>query len=361
VALPPHSAAWVEELLGAPVPEERAAPCHECAMCAPAGEQLQPTQIVFDRRTKCCTYLPRLHNFLVGRILSDDSEASAKGRATVEARILAGVAVTPLGLLANDAYKLLYKHGRDRTFGMTLALRCPHYLEDEGGACGVWQHREATCATWFCKYERGVVAHRFWRAMHRLLVGVERSLAEWCVLELDPGRESLEALFPLPPAIEGSLSIEPGDLDGTVAPARYALEWGRWAGRELEYYRECARLVERLSWDDVLARCGAQARAHARLAEMAYGDLGPTELPDRLRVAPYQVAATGTEAAQIWTYSRYDLRAVPSALVAALPRFDARPTSEVVAELAKEAGLELEPELLGLLLEFGLLEPAQGA
>ena len=41
----------------------------------------------YNPETKCCTYMPELWNFLVGRILDDDSADTALGRASVEARI----------------------------------------------------------------------------------------------------------------------------------------------------------------------------------------------------------------------------------------------------------------------------------
>ena len=54
--------------------------------------------LVFAAETKCCTYVPEVPNFLVGRILDDPDPAFAPGRATVNQRIDARVSVTPLGL-----------------------------------------------------------------------------------------------------------------------------------------------------------------------------------------------------------------------------------------------------------------------
>lgn len=115
----------------------------------------------FDPQVKCCTYLPELPNFLVGRILADEDPALAVGRATVEKRLQAGVAVTPLGLDRTPFYDLLYQHA-DTAFGRSHTLRCPHYIE-EGGLCGIWQHRNSVCATWFCKHVRGAMGFRFWK------------------------------------------------------------------------------------------------------------------------------------------------------------------------------------------------------
>src|SRR5581483_9117563 len=100
--------------------------------------------VFFDPGAKCCTYNPRLPNFLVGRILSDDDPAALRGRATVEERIRRRVAVTPLGLLHDPVQRLLYDHSKGASFGRSAALLCPHYLKDSG-QCGVWKNRESTC------------------------------------------------------------------------------------------------------------------------------------------------------------------------------------------------------------------------
>jgi hypothetical protein len=47
---------------------------------------------------------------LAGDLLSDESPESAEGRITVERRLTAGVAVTPLGLERAPVYNVLYSH-----------------------------------------------------------------------------------------------------------------------------------------------------------------------------------------------------------------------------------------------------------
>jgi hypothetical protein len=144
--LPPLYARWMAELLAGPIPDETAATCDRCAMCVPdAARSFRPD-------TKCCTFLPTLHNFLVGRVLADSDPESATGRATVIARMQKKVGVNPLGLGPTRAHNLIYEDGGHAVFGKSRALLCPHYLD---GMCGVWKHRESTCATWFCKYVRG--------------------------------------------------------------------------------------------------------------------------------------------------------------------------------------------------------------
>src|SRR5262245_26034784 len=96
--LPPLYARWMDELLGQPIAPERSATCDSCAMVAPPTEATAGSAFYFSPETKCCTYLPQLPNFLVGRVLRDDDPDAATGRATVEKRIDARSGVTPMGL-----------------------------------------------------------------------------------------------------------------------------------------------------------------------------------------------------------------------------------------------------------------------
>ena len=153
--LPPLYAGWVEELLSGPVPEETRATCHNCAML-PRESDGAPDVLHFHPATKCCTFVPLLPNFLVGRILADSDPAGASGRRSVLERLRAADGVSPLGLDVPRRYGFLYGHNGG--FGRTPSMRCPHYLETEGGLCGVWKHRNSICSTWFCKHDRGAAA-----------------------------------------------------------------------------------------------------------------------------------------------------------------------------------------------------------
>src|SRR4029077_8749799 len=142
--LPPLYAKWVGDLLGGAIPREFRATCDNCAMREGTGEGAGAAHYYFDPVIKCCTYIPELPNFLVGRILSDNDPAAQFGRTTVEKRIKDGIAVTPLGLAQPPVFSLLYRSS-EQSFGRSSSLRCPHYIED-GGRCGVWRNRDSTCA-----------------------------------------------------------------------------------------------------------------------------------------------------------------------------------------------------------------------
>jgi len=241
--LPPLYARWMDPLLGGPIPPETNATCHDCAMAPPPGEQARPGAYV-DPRLRCCTYFPDLPNFLVGRILADEGPALAAGRARVAAS-LGSVTCTPRGLHPPAAWRLLYREAAEGFFGRARSLLCPYYLE-EGGLCGIWRHRRSTCATWFCKHVRGAVGLRFWNTLHALLSAVEQQLAGWCIVQLDPGPEALRRCFAFP-GERNEPRLDAAQLDDAADPTGRRALWGRWHGREREYFEECARRVSALS------------------------------------------------------------------------------------------------------------------
>lgn len=354
--LPPLYETWMAHVLPGPIPEETRATCQHCAMCPPTSSEALPTPApeFFHPQTKCCTYLPRLPNFLVGRILVDETPETAAGRASVDQRIQRRVAVTPLGLAADAHFTLVYRAGRDATFGKSVPLRCPHYLE-EGGLCGIWRHREATCVTWFCKHVRGAVGLQFWQTLKRLLATIEENLAQWCVGQLDLGSEALRILFaPLSPS-DGNSLLERNELKGTVDPAHYRAIWGAWAGREHDFYRASAALVEALTWEEIGARCGPTFPILLRLTQEAYQALVAETIPPLLQVRPLREIRLEGRSCQVVTYNRYDPLRLPSALLNALPAFDGRPLERVRQTLASGQHLLLDDALIRKLADFEML------
>lgn len=352
--LPALYETWVVRVLPGPIPEETQATCQHCAMCPPASNvpgEMTPL-LSFNPQTKCCTYLPRIPNFLVGSILADETPEMKPGRATVEQRILQNIAVTPFGLEKTRLFHLLYREGGEATFGRSRALRCPHYLEEGGGLCGIWRYREATCVTWFCKYERGAVGRNFWEMLRQLLHFLEESLARWCIHQLEIGGEALHALF----AYVAKPPLERDQLDGIADPARQRLLWGKWSGHEQEFYRESAALVNALSWEDICAICGPELPIWLQLTREAYSSLLDRTLPQALSVRrPLQMLHRGQRHSQLTSYNGSDPLQLPNVLMDAFPYFDGRPLEEALQAIAHEKHLVLDETLLRKLVDFEIL------
>jgi len=340
---PPLYAAWMDELFAGPIPDEPRATCLDCAMCESADSYSASPERFFHPATKCCTYLPELANYLVGRILADDDPAAAKGRASIEARINSGIAVAPFGLLSPPRFAQAYDNLSDDAFGREPGLRCPHYLDQEGGLCGIWKNRNSVCSTWFCKLERGAVALNYWDAARELLSAVEIDLARWLMLELS-----------LNHAARGPLDANAfNDMADPDARRRI---WGDWFGREREFYLACARLVDPLSWRDALAICGPETQTRARLAQEAYRRMTSDELPSRLKLGAFTATESGPGRCRVESkmYDREGLNLSQAAL-RVLPCFDGGPTAEVLDQIEREHRLRLGAGLLRRLADFGIL------
>jgi hypothetical protein len=303
-------------------------------MCAPAGAPPRPGGLYFNPGVKCCTFWPVLPNFLVGRILRDLDPERGRGRASVQARIAGGIAVTPLGLGRSSAQLC-----PDEGFGQDEAFLCPHFILEGGGTCGIWPHREATCATFFCKFVRGAVGAKFWSALHHLLEAVEQALTWHCVERLDLGGVAVRSLL------------------GGSGDARTL--WGRWAGREGAFYEAAAGVVETLTWKEILERGGPQLRLHAQLTLEAHARLRAPAIPaGPLRLGTFVVTDRGPDAVRVATYSASDPLSLPPALFDVLRTFEGRPAAEALKIIAAEQGLAIKPAVVGRLLDFEVLVPS---
>lgn len=352
--LPPLYARWIEHLLPGPIPEETGATCRDCAMLPREGAA-HSGELHFHPGAKCCSYFPRLPNFLVGQILGDES-LEGPGRETILGLLRAGEGVNPLGLDRPRRYGLLYD--RSAGFGRTPSLVCPHYISEDGGLCAIWQHRNGVCSTWFCKHVRGAVGEAFWDALQCLLSQIEIDLGWWAAVQVDPGTEAIGELIRLrmrPPPER----LSAAEVEGTVVPAAYASVWGDWLGREEEFFRECARRVEALSWSEVVAACHPAVPALARLTHNAYDRLVSSEIPDRLRMGPFRIIRNDGPRALVDCYREHDPLSLSRTLLHILPEFDGRPTEEVLAELPGKYGTGLAPRLVQKLVDFRVLVSAE--
>jgi hypothetical protein len=358
--LPPLYEKWIAELVGGAIPRESRATCDNCAMCN--GDKEQDAAVgqtyFFDPVIKCCTWVPNLHNFLVGRILSDTDPAAQFGRATVEKRIAEGIGVSPLGLAPSPVFSLLYRNSSE-SFGRSRSLSCPHYIAD-GGRCGIWRNRNSVCTTWFCKHVRGNVGFTFWRdSLQRLLQAAEKALARWCLLELKFDDEALRHLVGTDDWTGDTDTVTGALLDNRVDRSMYARIWGKWRGREQEFFSQCGELVSPLSWSDALAIGGPEARVFARLTQESYDRLISDEVPSALKVGPFHLVQIENATTRVNSYSVYDPLDVPQAVMELLHYFDGRPTERALAAIADERGVRVEPALVRKLVDFKLLVPAE--
>jgi hypothetical protein len=154
--------------------------------------------------------------------------------------------------------------------------------------------------------------------------------------------------------------LDAAGLDHRVDEAAYERLWGAWCRRESDFYQRCAELVSPLSLAEVLAICGPDARAQALLTRHAFAKLTRHDVPTALEVGAFRVVERLHGATRLVSYSEYDPIDAPDAIMSVLPAFDGRPTVEALAAIADERGIQLTPDLVRKLVDFGILtEPAK--
>lgn len=319
------------------------------------------TDISFNPVTKCCTYHPELHNFIAGNILADERPEGYAARRTLERRIADRVAVTPLAIAPPPLYQVLYNNsalaGPD-VFGRAEALRCPFYLE-HSGQCGIWLHREVVCSTFFCKYARGPAGRHFWRALAGFLGQLEFTVRTWALDQIDPSGSLSNASL----TAEGrkqSKSIDESGLAGKLPPGAYERLWGPFVGREVELYRACAELVNKLDFGQVMELGGAISATGARTLVAMHKRLLDTDFPESLRRGANPVIQLGRGPGKIRVKSNsspYDYIDLPIESLSAASRLLDRPLAEARAEL-RAAGLDLDDQALRWLIDFEVVAPA---
>jgi hypothetical protein len=334
--------AWIDQLLAGPIPAETKATCENCAML-PQGEPLAGG-VYFHPTTRCCTFQPALANYRAGLILADDDTGLAAGRHTVESRLAARIAVTPLGMNPSARFLLLYENASG-AFGRGPELGCPHQIE---GQCGIWAHRPATCTTWFCKHVRGATGFEFWKDLGRLLNEVDSQLGLWCAVEMGIEVEQLARLLESRP-------MDATDLGAAIPDSVYRRFWGSWVGREAEFYRACAELVRPLAWDEITRICGPRLGILSRMVLDRYRKVTSEEPLESPRVGLIQIERIVGGKYSAVTYSPYDRLKISAELAAVLPHFDGRPVGTVVEEIRTQRGIRIDPALVRRMADFRVL------
>jgi len=344
-ALPPLYQRWADAFLAAPIPRERVATCSDCAMCT-STEHGTAEPGSYERTLKCCTYFPRLPNFLVGRALDVDSTGAAQLRRFIADQDQGAALATLLGVRSPLRYSSYYAVAGSE-FGRDPALLCPYAIYSEGpegSRCGIWQYRNAVCSTYFCKHVRGRTGQTFWESFRNLLNEMEVSLAWWAVAELIPQAGELMVL---------GATDDPHTLELPTATE----VWGFWPGSREDYYRACAERVESLRWDEALAISGAKATIRAREVLARFKKLSSDAVPTRARVGPYQVLQQGLKRSLVHAPGGCEAFQLPSVLLPLLSHFDGRPTDLVLAEIKERSGVGIAPDLVRKLCDFNLLHP----
>jgi hypothetical protein len=180
----------------------------------------------FSRETKCCTFTPRIPNYMAGGILSDMDPSQMEGRRRLKEKIRSGEGILPNGIYPSRAYNDHFSRRRTKDFGRSKELLCPYFVPGPYN-CSIWKYREAICSFWYCKHLAAGCGARFWDSMIDYFKSVQEALAQ---IAAKSAGLSLVDPFPGKPANHDPVKI-----------------WGEWIGREEEYYIRCFEIVRDLT------------------------------------------------------------------------------------------------------------------
>lgn len=335
--------------------EEKRATCGTCAMCDHG--QVAPVEMdYFEPTAKCCTYYPTLANYLVGGILADQSEERAEGRRRIRERIAKRVSVTPHFVGAPRKYSLLYNAARGSgAFGRSKALLCPYFDGSTDNSCTIWQYREAVCSTYFCKHNDGKPGFVFWDALKGYLAFVEHKLSHTVARLVDGDLHQ-------PPMANGELTVEELE-DRPPSASDYAWWWGKWVGREEQFYIACHERAMAMKPEDFGATIEDDPDGRRFAAEVGdrYELIGKRAvLPANLVLAPGLRRRDGGANVVVTTYNPFDGFSIERELYEVLGKLDsAQSLAQNLKRLDEDEDIQLAPELLQYLFTHGVLsEPA---
>ncbi|MGI5863530.1 MAG: hypothetical protein ACOX6T_15950 [Myxococcales bacterium] len=341
------------------IPAETKADCGRCTMCAThCGEAVEPIDGVsrlFRPDTKCCTFHPRLPNYLAGAILGDSSPELAEGRRRILAKIDGRVGLGPQWLRPPATFSLLYSSSR-QFFGRASSLRCP-YFEQASGSCSIWPWRESVCSTFFCRHVAGADGHAFWMALKRWLALVEIQLSRWALFQIHPDF----VLAGLDREDPTNKPLSADDLDGRpLSEKDYRKLWGAWASREADFYEACFREVSAQSSADLTRMLGLDGTIELAALEKRHAAATDARLPRTLRFDPSATVKWLRDGSvALGAYSEYEALALPGSAYELLVAFDGtEPVEAVRQRLRQSRAADLdEGVLLALYQQRVLVEP----
>ncbi|RKG84136.1 hypothetical protein [Corallococcus terminator] len=328
-------------------PTETKATCEKCAMSRTSAQStvdsVDGVEHLFRPDTKCCTYYPRLPNYLIGALLSDDSKEMAEGRRRIEQKIDSRIGVSPQWVKAPAKFNHLYKNAH-QFFGRSSNMRCPYYALESGG-CTIWAYRESVCSTFFCKYVAGADGRRFWMSLKTYLTLAEYQLSRHALLQLMPeflmdGRDKAEiATVPL--------TVEDLD-DAPPLPKVYAALWKGYVGMEHDFYRACYDAVRAVPADGLERMLGLDGTIELKVLERLHTQATAPTLPRVLRFNPdATVKWLSDGSVALGSYSEFDAVALPGEAYSLLVEFTGqKPVEAVRQHLRDHRQADLDPDIL---------------
>ena len=224
---------------------------------------------------------------------------------------------------------------------------CPYFLK-ESGNCSIWKFRESVCSTYFCKHVAGSSGKHLWSDVKKYLSHVEQCLGQY--LAKEAGLDYfLKISLDLNVGQNSRLTHQ--ELDG-LPPDSYEKIWGKWKGREDEFYKWTFQKVNEMSKSTFNEICGIRQKVLLKSLEMQRTEM--LDIPEYLKVQEDWLPREGEKNKPIH-YRSIDIQfELPSQVLNAFN--EGKPKSEIIKNLNEKEGIEIDDTLLLSLYHYRILE-----
>lgn len=265
------------------IPEERAATCERC-----------PRIHTDDYRPdyRCCTYYPRIPNFLLGMALRDDKAMVSHLQTLADEGWL-----LPEGFQATPQTWAVFLEdtGEDR-FGKSKDILCP-FLVKSNGFCSLYAFRNSVCSTFFCVNDCGTKGHNFWNSLQDIVVQVEMGLSQFVMDEIGFSVDDYNARLN---SIAKNLDKIVDKKTGRWNKKTLKFLWGDRYGHEVETYQAMAHVIEENRDDLWEIACSIPLKEATKFERAGY-EIVPEEYRDELDEDDYNDEAEAADPRDLWS------------------------------------------------------------
>lgn len=183
---------------------------------------------------RCCTFHPRVGNFMLG--LATDTEKGMES--FIDLKNLG--MLTPEGMNQTPVQWYDYLDDVEKElFGKSQKILCP-MLDTSNGYCKIHAFRNGVCSTFFCEKDYEDLSTEFWGSLSVLVGQIEMALTQWSMRYIG---FDLEAYMHRFDSLAKDFTAVSNKENKGWSEAALKHLWGEWYGKELEFYRLCAKAI----------------------------------------------------------------------------------------------------------------------
>jgi len=207
------------------VDPERKSSCFDCPQVKASG---------FHPSVRCCTYIPRIPNFLLGMSLF------ATGTQQMVADFIAAGHAIPEGSQHSHLQLIAsLEHISPSHNSQANSVVCP-FLDLNSKQCRMYAFRNGVCSSFFCIHDQKIEGLEFWEHLQDFVSQIETALSQWALSEIGFDLETYFSRFN-----QLSKEIDASSIPKTKAWSEMARKilFDDWYGNEISLFKRCAEVV----------------------------------------------------------------------------------------------------------------------